>query len=44
MSYYFKENRVGYFGRCGVVEKQHIGGLFKNVKMLGAQKTEPRGV
>jgi hypothetical protein len=29
---------------CGVVEKSHVFGLFKNVHMQGAQKTEPRGV
>jgi hypothetical protein len=29
---------------CGVVEKSHVLGLFKNVQMQGAQKTEPRGV
>jgi hypothetical protein len=28
----------------GVVEKPHVWGLFKNVQMQGAQKTEPRGV
>jgi adenylylsulfate kinase-like enzyme len=28
----------------GVVEKPHVLGLFKNVQMQGAQKTEPRGV
>jgi len=28
----------------GIVEKPHILGLFKNVQMQGAQKTEPRGV
>jgi hypothetical protein len=30
--------------RFGVIEIPHIWGLFKNVQMLGAQKTEPRGV
>jgi hypothetical protein len=29
---------------CGVVEKSHVLGLFKNVQMQGAQKSEPRGV
>ena len=28
----------------GGVEKSHVLGLFKNVQMQGAQKTEPRGV
>jgi hypothetical protein len=28
----------------GVVEKPYVWGLFKNVQMQGAQKTEPRGV
>ena len=28
----------------GVVEKPYVLGLFKNVQMQGAQKTEPRGV
>jgi hypothetical protein len=28
----------------GVVEESHVLGLFKNVQMQGAQKTEPRGV
>ena len=28
----------------GSVEKSHVWGLFKNVQMQGAQKTEPRGV
>jgi hypothetical protein len=27
-----------------VIEKSHVLGLFKNVKMQGAQKPEPRGV
>jgi len=27
----------------GVLEKAHISGLFKNVQMQGAQRTEPRG-
>jgi hypothetical protein len=27
-----------------VYEKLHVFGLFKNVQMQGAQKTEPRGV
>jgi len=27
-----------------VIEKSHVLGLFKNVQMQGAQKTEPRGV
>jgi hypothetical protein len=31
-------------GCIGVVEKTHVLGLFKNVQMHGAQKTEPRGV
>jgi hypothetical protein len=31
-------------GSIGVVEKPHVLGLFKNVQMQGAQKTEPRGV
>ncbi len=35
----FKENY-----QLGVVEKPHFYGLFKNVHMQGAQKTEPRGV
>jgi hypothetical protein len=28
----------------GVVEKYYVWGLFKNVQMQGAQKTESRGV
>ena len=28
----------------GIVKKLHVLGLFKNVQMQGAQKTEPRGV
>ena len=28
----------------GVLEKAHVSGLFKNVQMQGAQRTEPRGV
>jgi hypothetical protein len=31
-------------GYIGVVEKPHVLGLFKNVQMQGAQKTEPRGI
>jgi hypothetical protein len=31
-------------GCCGVIEKPHVWGLFKNVQMQGAQKTESRGV
>jgi glycosyltransferase involved in cell wall biosynthesis len=31
-------------GEHGVVEQTHVSGLFKNVQMQGAQKTEPRGV
>jgi len=27
-----------------VIEKSHVLGLFKNVQMQGAQKTEPQGV
>ena len=27
-----------------VIEKPDVSGLFKNVQMQGAQKTEPRGV
>ena len=30
-----------YIGSSGVVEKPHVFGLFKNVQMQGAQKTEP---
>jgi prepilin-type N-terminal cleavage/methylation domain-containing protein len=30
--------------RSGVLEKAHVSGLFKNVQMQGAQRTEPRGV
>jgi hypothetical protein len=29
---------------CEIIEKPHVWGLFKNVQMQGAQKTEPRGV
>jgi hypothetical protein len=29
---------------CGIIEKPHVWGLFKNVQMRGAQKTTPRGV
>jgi len=35
---------AGLMTLYGVVEIPHIGGLFKNVQMRGAQKTEPRGV
>jgi hypothetical protein len=36
--------RIVFITGNGVVEIPHIWGLFKNVQMRGAQKTEPRGV
>jgi hypothetical protein len=29
---------------CGIIEKPHVWGLFKNVQMQGEQKTDPRSV
>jgi hypothetical protein len=48
LSYAFNKKLNIYWdkkiSRCVVVETPHVWGLFKNVQMQGAQKTEPRGV